>query len=107
MELSFELESPRTDQNPYVGPGRTGVPGTVFRVLDTPERLARAVRQMMSWRGLEAEAVAERAGLPEGTVLSLARQGRGDVDDAMAVLRALGVRPVQMPAPRDMKGEEG
>lgn len=83
------------------------VPDLVPRWIDTKERLVSEVSCRMAELGLGADEAALASGLPKDRVSGLMR-GEGTLDDADALLRALGVRALALPNPVTlMRGAEG
>lgn len=84
--------------NPYMVDGVNRAPELVPRICGTPERLAASVREGLVIRELGVEDAAARAGVPVEVVERAAGSGLVTLSDAWAVLDALGIDPVTLPA---------
>lgn len=102
LNTSHDIELTMTPDgvNPYVVNGRNLVPDVLWRVMDTPDALSGAIRQVMRYRNMAALEVASRAGLASSEADEVIERGTGTISSVMAVLNALGIKPVTLPGPR-------
>lgn len=91
--------------NPYTAEGCAGVPARLHRVMDTPQRLAEVVRETLFYRGTSIERAAKAAGIATEAAEAVAKDGHGSLADVRALLDALGVIPVSLPSPTELRGK--
>ncbi len=90
--------------NPYVGPGRGGVPSRLERICDTTDQVRGAIEESRFLRGLTDEDVAAETGLPLEQVAAVSSTGRGRPDLVMKVLKGYRVLPVSLPPVNELMG---
>lgn len=98
-EINIVVKPTPPGVNPYVGPGLAGVPDVLSRIMETPEKLASTIDEVMFYRGMEREDVVKNSGLPIEIVNEVLDNGTGFVNDVLLVLETVGIRPVAIPGP--------
>ena len=105
MSADFFVPPTPPGVNPYVGPGLAGVPAKLFRVMQTPQKLSRFVRETLFYRGRDRAWLASESGLPPDVVDEIADEGTGCISDVRRVLDCLGIVPIELPAPPAIRAE--
>ena len=103
--LHIEVKPYPPGVNPYVGPGRGGVPSRLERICDSTDQIIGAIEESRFLRGLTNEEVAEATGLPLEQVVSVSSTGKGRPDVVMKVLKGYRIQPVSLPPVNELMEE--
>lgn len=101
--VSSALSMPEDGSNPYIYNGHDSTPARFRRVMSTPEKMVRTLGNCMRWHGLVEADIVGRTGLDHAIVRTVIQEGRGSLDDVIAVLEAADIVPLVVPDPRSLK----
>lgn len=91
---------------PYVLDGRDYKPKWIPMVMLTRTEVAHALTSVARWRGRTIEEVARASGVPASRAARLASEGRGGIDDLLALCKELKIVVSRVPHPVVLAGEE-
>jgi hypothetical protein len=92
---------------PYVLDGRDYKPKWIPMVMLTRDEVAHALTSVARWRGRTIDEVAQTAGVPVGRAERLASEGRGRIDDLLALCSELKIVVTRVPHPVVLAGGKG
>lgn len=92
---------------PYVLDGRDYKPKWIPMVMLTRDEVARTLTSVARWRGRTIDEVACAAGVPVGRAERLASEGRGRIDDLLALCNELKIVVTRVPHPVVLAGGKG
>lgn len=81
----------------YISDIANYIPKNLYRAIPTPRKLVKVCAEAMRLHHHDIPEVAEATGLALDTVDDIVEHGKGNTDDVIDVLNALGVTPVSIP----------